>query len=179
MPTGRRAGAQGGAPGAQRARWTTGLLVTGLLVAFTAHNLEELVRYESGALGPGPRWSETYAADRFAVAVVLLTAAVTALLLPVVRSRTPRAARAALLATGALLGNVVSHVAQVVVLRSDSPGVVTAVLLVLPVAVLVARHLLPTARTGRAGAAALLVAGALLAIPAILGSLALGRAIAG
>lgn len=155
-------------------RWTVGLLVV-----FTLHNSEELVRYGSGAAGPVTRWSEVYAADRFVVAVLLLTVAVAALLLPVLLRRTPRAACVALLAVGALLGNVVSHVGQVVVLRGDSPGVVTAVLLVLPVGVQVVRLLTPLARTGRTGTAGLLAAGALLAIPAIIGSLLLGRAIVG
>lgn len=154
-------------------RWTIGLLV-----AFTLHNAEELLRYESGATGPGPRWSETYATDRFVLAVVILTVAVAVLLVPVLRERTPNAARLALLATGALLGNVASHLAQVVVLRVDSPGVITALVLVLPAGVLLARDLVPLARAGRAGTAGLLVAGALLQVPAIVGALALGRALA-
>ena len=155
-------------------RWTVWLLAV-----FTLHNGEELLRYESGAVGPVARWSEVYATDRFVVAVLLLTVAVAALLLPVLARRTPRSARIALLAVGALLGNVVSHVGQAVVLRGDSPGAVTAVLLVLPVGVQLARLLAPLARTGRAGTGGLLVAGALLAIPAIIGSLLLGSAIVG
>lgn len=161
-------------------RWWTGLL----LVAFTLHNTEELLRNEAGAgsvgpAGPAQRWSEMYQTDRFVGAVVLLTVAVTALLLPAILRRTPGSARLALLPTGALLGNAVSHVVQGILARGYNPGLLTAILLVLPTALQLARLLHQRAGTTRAGTAGLLLAGAVLAVPAIVVSLLVSRLIVG
>ncbi|MEP7765650.1 HXXEE domain-containing protein [Sanguibacter sp. 25GB23B1] len=164
----------------EEVRWWTGLL----LVAFTLHNLEELLLHDSGTGGLGPggpmqRWSEMYQTDRFLGAVVILTVAVTALLLPATVRRTPLAARLALLATGALLGNALSHVGQGVAFRDYNPGLVTAVVLVLPAAVQLVRLLRGQAGTGRAGTVGVLAAGAVLAVPAIVLSLLISWAVVG
>lgn len=167
-----------------RRPWTVRRFVALLVVAFTAHNVEELLRNEAhvaALTGGGPLgwWIDEYRTDRFVVAVVVLTVGVVALLLPAARRPGRTTARAALVGTGALLGNAVSHVVQAGVLGGYNPGLLTAVVLVAPIGALLARALVAWSATRPCASAGLLVTGAVLAVPAIVGALLLSTLVVG
>ena len=139
-------------------------------MAFTLHNSEEVVANDarlsvmSGA-GLASRFPDLYRTDRFVVAVVLLTCVVIAALVPVVVRRT--------VLSGALIANALTHIGQAIVLRGYNPGLVTAVVLVLPSAMAMAAVIHRGSDRTRVQTATALLIGAVLSIPAIVAALAL------
>lgn len=173
--TGRARPAGGRTTSLQRVRWASAALV----VVFTAHNAEELVGLPSFlASDRAPALAglhELYRPDRFLLAVALLTVVVIAMLAPAAVRGTPRATVVALLPAGALLANALSHVVQALVLRAYVPGLLSAVLLMLPVGVLLVRALGARAPTRAPVVLALLAAGGVLSVPTIVAALLLAN----
>ena len=154
--------------------WWAGALIVG----FALHNSEEVVANDARMAGIGgdglaERLHDLYRTDRFIVAVVVLTCVVIAALVPVVVRRTAASERLALLATGALIANGLTHIGQTVVLRGYNLGLVTAVAIMLPLAVTMAVLIHRRSDRSRWQTAVVLLVGAILSIPAIIGALAL------
>ena len=153
-----------------------------LLLAFILHNWEEVVGNEarmSVVSGDGPlgHLREMYRTDRFILAVAVLTIVVFAALLPITLRRTRGAERWALLATGALIANAMTHIGQAIAVRTSNPGLISAVVLVLPIAVAVAVLVERESDRTRSRTVRLLLTGAIGSIPAIIGALALSAVI--
>ena len=79
-----------------------------------------------------------------------------------------------LLAAGALAGNSLTHLAQATWFGGYTPGVVTAVLVCMPYAILLARALERAGLLTRRHAMVLLAAGILIQAPIVLAALAVG-----
>lgn len=161
-------------------RWWTGLL----LGVFTLHNIEELAYHDAGSGSINTtkimqQWGDIYQPDRFIVAVIILTIILTAFLIPATIPQTSKTARLALVATGALIGNSITHIAQAAIFQSYNPGLITAIILLLPAAAQLARLLHKQANVSRLAATGLLVGGAFAAVPVIMMSLLLAKTIVG
>ena len=79
-----------------------------------------------------------------------------------------------LLAAGALAGNALTHVGQALYFRGYTPGVVTALLVSAPYALLLARALVRAKVITRGQALALLAFGVVIQIPIVIAALAAG-----
>ena len=154
-------------------------------VAFLVHDTEEIV-----TLGPWLRehgdelptmaraFVDDFSTSQFATSVVVLGtvyAIVTALgVRSLRRGRTPWPY---LVATGALVGNGLTHLLQALYFHGYTPGVVTALLVTLPYGWLAARALARDGIATRRLMYTMLVAGILLQLPLVISALAMGEAL--
>ncbi|WP_423464189.1 HXXEE domain-containing protein [Promicromonospora sp. MS192] len=116
------------------------------IVALAVHNAEELVRDLPGWQAERP-WLPGGAVygdqAQFAGALAIVTGAVLVLAVAAVAGRTAWSAPVLVCVGYALLVNAMGHVLLSVVTWSLMPGVITSVLVLVPVAVLLARTLPP------------------------------------
>ena len=151
--------------------------------AFLVHDAEELLTVE--------RWLRTHATElpaalrplldvttrQFAVAVAVLAAGfLLAAAHGARQARRDALSLPFLLAAGALVGNALTHVGQAALLGGYTPGVATAVLVVLPYGLGLGRTLRAHRLASARRYAAAVGAGVLLQIPLALMALAIGRA---
>ena len=114
-------------------RHTVNSLWAGTLVAFTIHNAEEAIAFSSGwSARHLPRLASTVSYwPEFAIAATALT--LLAILVAFALRNHPRTSSKLLhIFLWVMLGNVLWHIGVSVYTRSVAPGVVTAVLLLLP-----------------------------------------------
>jgi hypothetical protein len=163
-----------------------------LPLAFIVHDGEELATMPawlaahgdtaSGLLPRMPGLSEgslILAMDR--VQLMLAMGAILLLLTSVTAAVSLSRSKVALHAYGFVLGGFFlhgfGHLAQALLLRGYTPGVVTAALVVIPVSLFVYRTLWKSGALSRTATWVLAVAGAALVAPAILLALSVGRAL--
>ena len=114
-------------------RHTVNSLWAGTLVAFTIHNAEEVIAFSSGwSAHHLPRLSSTVSYwPEFAIAATALTL-LAILVVFALRNHPRTSSRLLQIFLWVMLGNVLWHIGVSVYTRSVAPGVVTAVLLLLP-----------------------------------------------
>ena len=114
-------------------RHTVNSLWIGTLIAFAMHNAEEVIAFSSGWSAhhlPRLAWTVSYWPE-FAIAATVLTL-VSILVAFALRHRPRTSSKLLQIFLWVMLGNVLWHIGVSVYTRSVAPGVVTAVLLLLP-----------------------------------------------
>lgn len=114
-------------------RHSVNSLWAGSLVAFAIHNAEEVMAFSSGWSArhlPRLAWTANYWPE-FAIAATALTLSA-ALAVFALRNHPRTSSRLLKIFLWVMLGNVLWHIGVSVYTRSVAPGVVTAVLLLLP-----------------------------------------------
>ena len=154
-------------------------------VAFLVHDAEEIITLgpwlrEHGDVLPAMARSfvDGFSTAQFAISVAVLGTIYAIMTALGVRSlRLGRTPWPYLVATGALVGNGLTHVLQVLYFRGYTPGVVTAILVTLPYGWLVARALARDGIASRRLLSTMLVVGIFLQLPLAISALAMGEAL--
>jgi hypothetical protein len=135
-----------------------------LVLAFVAHNLEELAFFPR--MAAAPRWPESFTRPAFILAISLLSTGVAVL---AAASQLVSHIYTALffLAAALLALNAVSHIAMTLFKRSYTPGVATAALLVIPASAAVMGGIIPANGQSAMDVAILFIAAAVLLGPVI------------
>ncbi|MDQ0233497.1 HXXEE domain-containing protein [Metabacillus malikii] len=106
-----------------------------LPIVFTFHNLEELLvmEFTSFSFSKMPEFLESlYQFNTVALAMILLTLAVTMVIYLDYRLKTKATLYLSILCCGLLFINSLSHIGQFIVLKEYVPGFITALLLMMP-----------------------------------------------
>lgn len=141
-------------------------------VVFLVHDTEEILTVESwlrahrSELPTAAQPLATVTTGQFALAVALLFVGFLAVTVHAVRqARRGRASVPFLLVAGALVANGLTHLVQAAYFRGYTPGVVTALLVVLPYGYLLGARLLATGFITRRTLLGAIAAGAVAQIP--------------
>lgn len=164
-------------PGTPIVRWI--LAAPGV---FLVHDAEEIATVPSwlhahrAALPAAVQAFAIVTTRQFTIAVVVLfLGLLVATMHAVLRARAGVRSVPFLLLAGALVANGVTHLAQAVAIRGYTPGLITAVLFVIPYGIGLGQQLHSTGLTSRRSWLAMIACGALLQVPIIVGVIALVR----
>ena len=139
---------------------------------FLAHDAEEILTVEPWLLvhrAELPAVVQPFAAvstEQFAIAVAILFVGFLAATIHAVRqARRGRVSAPFMIIAGALVANALTHLGQAAYFRSYTPGVVTALVLVLPYGYAFGRRLLESGLVTRRTLASVIAIGAVAQIP--------------
>jgi hypothetical protein len=155
------------------------IIIWSFPLVFLVHDIEEILtieRYASGAFSMFPAPGLSLSAIEFSVSVALIFTGCVAI--SYFASREPRHASGAMLfalGVSGLFVNVLTHAGLSLLTIGYSPGVITAVLLVLPYCVLAIYRVMADGLVTRAGIIRSAAAAAILILPAIILALTAGK----
>ncbi len=151
-------------------------------LAFLVHDLEEILTMERFIRMNRERFPKLLqrvapiTTTQFTIGVTILF--VLTMWASFLATRSPRDMNWLTICLAIFLLHVVTHVAQTLLLHSYTPGVITAVLVVLPYSLYAFHHLFSDRLISEDDVNASLLIGALLAIPILLGVRQLGKGVA-